>query len=810
MKGRTKVVVIGGGIAGCSTLYHLTQEGWSDVVLIERDALTSGTTWHSAAQVTNFGTTQTMLSLKSHSLKLYKELAEDPDYPIDYNLADGGIRLASNQVHLDGYHHFVSMAKGMGIDFEVIDPEECKKRHPLLVTDHLLGGLWDPLDGHIDPAQLCQSLARRSRQSGAEIYTYTEVTHLHQYSDATWQVTTSQGNIDCDFVVNAAGYRVNEVAQMMGTWHSVISMEHQYLVTEPIQEIINLGHRLPLLRCPTDDFYCRQEKSGLLVGFYEQDCRPWGLDGIDPNFANDLCPDDLDRIMDVFENTLRRLPFLNNAGIHTVVNGPITYSADGLPLVGHVPGISNAFCIIGLRAGLGEGGGHGWLLAQQIIHGEACFDTWCLDPRRFGTYADQNFTLQKAVEDYQNEFRFHLPHENRPAARNVRKTQLKPFHEKWHAEFNQINGWERPLVYAPNSEFVISHSFYRTELDDLVEEEIKHIHAHVGIAEVNGFNRIKISGDKMAEWLDSLTCSTIPKKTGAIRLCYFLNDLGMIKSEATIAKLNSSYWYGSAAASEAHDWDWLRAHLPRDGSVNIESLVNEYQIILLVGPEAGEVIQKTLDKGTVTQPIRWGQVQEVTIKGIPVVLYNISYSGEIAFEVHVPERKLEQIWTLLMEIGQAHQIKPFGSIAIESMRLEKGYKHWKADLLTEFDPLETCLESFINWNKPFVGKRSLLERSKQDPKYRLVLFNLETSKAHAWPGASIYCDNTLVGTVTSGEFGYRTQTNLAMGFIKAAYADTSQHFVIDIIDEPVKATLLSSVPFDPENKLRAYSTIAAN
>ena len=343
MKSQTRCVVIGGGIAGCSTLYHLTQEGWSDVVLVERDELTSGTTWHSAAQVTNFGMNQTMVGLKSHSIALYRELAADPDYPINYHHGDGGIRLANTEAQMDGYRHFASMARGMGVEFEIIDAAECARRHPLIATDNLLGGLWDPMDGDIDPAQLCQALARRARKAGAEVYRHTSVTGLTQHADDSWTVHTDKGDIACEIVVNACGYRVNEVGAMMGVHHPVMSMEHQYFVTEAIPAIAEAGHRMPLLRCPISDYYCRQEKQGLLIGFYEQDCRTWGMDGIDPNFTNALCPDDLDRVTDVLEGAFDRMPAITEVGIHTVVNGPITYSIDGAPLVGPIPGKRNAF-----------------------------------------------------------------------------------------------------------------------------------------------------------------------------------------------------------------------------------------------------------------------------------------------------------------------------------------------------------------------------------------------------------------------------------------------------------------------------------
>ena len=810
MKNQADVVVIGGGIAGCSTLYHLGVEGCRDVVLVERDILTSGTTWHSAAQVTSFGTNQTMLGLKAHSIKLYRELSQDPSYSVSYNYADGGIRLAHNQDHLDGYHHFVSMAKGMGIDLEVLDAEECKRRNPLISTAGLVGGLWDPHDGHIDPAQLCQALAFRARKSGAKIYQKTEVIGLVQNKDDTWLVKTNKGNILCQTIVNASGYRVNEVASLMGVYHPVISMEHQYLVTESIPEIATAGHRIPLLRCPSDDFYCRQEKQGLLVGFYEQDCRPWGLAGIDPNFSNDLCPDDLDRITDVFENTVRRLPVLGRAGIHTIVNGPITYSADGLPLVGPVPGRRNAFCIVGLRAGLGEGGGHGWLLAQQIVHGEACYDTWSLDPRRFDPHANVEYTTQKAIEDYQNEFRFHMPHEFRPGGRNRRLTQLTKHLKEFGAVYGPLNGWERSMVYAKSPDYKITPSFRKSELNDLVRDEVLHVNKHVGIAEVNGFNRIEISGKGIHQWLDQLSCSKIPEKQGLVRLCYFLNHQGMVKSEATLANLGDRFWYGSAAASEVHDWEWLSAHLPKDGSIKLKSLTEDFQIILLAGPKSPELIRKIINPSIFVTPFRWGQVKEFSIDNTKVYLLNLSYSGESAFELHIPSDKLLKMWQKLMNTGEELQMQPFGSLAIESMRLEKGYKHWKADLLTEFDPFESGLGVFVNKNKDYLGRDALEQRTQEGTKNNFVLLTVDNLRTPAHPGATIYGDGEVVGTVTSGDFGYRTNTSLAMGFVRLGKNGmTNVNFEVDLHGQRVRAQLISKPPFDPDNKMRGNSTIQA-
>ena len=811
MKSRAKVVVIGGGIAGCSTLYHLTQEGWFDVVLVERNDLTSGTTWHSAAQVTNFGMNQTMVGLKTHSIKLYKELAEDSDHPVNYNFGDGGIRLASTKEQMQGYHHFASMARGMDVDFEVIDAKECQRRHPLISKDNLIGGLWDPLDGDIDPYQLCHSLTRRARKAGAEVYTNTPVTALEQYQDGTWKVTTENGDIDCDIIVNACGYRVNEVGKMMGVHHPVASMEHQYFLTEDIPEITHSDHRMPLLRCPISDYYCRQDKNGLLIGFYEQNCKPWGMDGIDPNFVNALCPDDLERVTDVLDGAFERMPALMNAGIRSIINGPITYTIDGAPLVGKIPGKENAFCIIGLRAGLGEGGGHGWLLAQQIVHGEACYDTWCLDPRRFTSHANVEMTSLKAIEDYQNEFRFHFPHEHRPAARNAKTTPLTPFMDSENAAFTVINGWERVEYIKPSKDFQPSLSFHFDETFEIVAKEVKNIQNNVGLTEVNGFNRFEISGPDADTFIDRMFCGNITHKPSRIGLGYLLNDFGMIKSEATISNIPSSdrgpnrIWYGSAAASEFHDMDWLKQHLKDDEEVTIKSLTNDQTILLLAGPKARDVLSRCSREDWSKEAFPWLSVRECFIGFSPATVMSVSFSGELAYEVHIPNSFLYAAYLTISNAGKGFGMKLFGSRAVESMRMEKGFLAWKSDLLTEFDPYETGLDRFVNLNKDnFIGKKALQNRFKDGMKQKLVCLKIDSKNSPAYGGASLIEDDKVIGTITSGEWGHRVNLNLAYAFVNLDKSIEGTRMMLDLLGEMISVEVIPFGIYDP-----SYSRILA-
>lgn len=802
MKTNARVVIIGGGIAGCSLLYHLTEEGWTDIVLVERDELTSGTTWHSAAQVTNFGAVQTMIGLKSHSIKLYKEMADDPDYPINYHHADGGLRFATTPNHIDGYKHFIGMAKGMGVDFELLDPAECKRRHPLIETHELLGALWDPLDGDIDPAQLTQALARRARKAGAEVYRHTAVTGLTQAANDEWTVHTTKGDITCEMVVNACGYRVNEVGAMMGVQHPVMSMEHQYFLTEPIPELESLGHRVPLIRDPLDDFYSRQEKFGLLVGIYEQDCKTWGMDGIDPDFANALCPDDLDRCLDNMDRVFERMPCLMETGIHSIINGPITYSADGLPLVGRIPGKRNAYCIIGLRAGLGEGGGHGKILAEIMVHGQSEWDTWCLDPRRFTQYANTEYTALKAIEDYRNEFRFHMPHEFRPAGRIAKTTSLYSTLKDQGAEFGVVAGWERALFFKPSADYVVDCSFRFHAIENIIAAEVQAVHERVGLMEVSGFNRFEISGPRAGEWLDSLSCSNIPKTVGRLALTYSLTESGHVLGEATLAKLaEDRFWYGSAAASEAHDWDMLNDHLP-DHGVTLHNRTRSDTILVVAGPRSRELLNKVAPRTDWSSgAFKWLTAKPVFIGHAEAMAMRVSFSGELGWELHIPNEQLYLVHQILNQAGAEFGLANFGLFATESMRLEKCYRHWKADLITEYDPFESSLDRFVNLDKPdFPGKKALLDRIEKGRQRKFVPLIVDGDVAPAHAGDPIYDGDKLIGTVTSGGFGHRIGQNIALAFVETACADINTKLEIGIIGERCRATVVSEPIFDPANE----------
>ena len=794
---RARVVVIGGGVGGASTFYHLTTHGWSDVLLIERDEWASGTTWHSAGQVTQFGTVQTMVGLKKYSCELYARLAADPERPITYRSHDGGIRLGYDQQDRDGYEHFVGMAKGMGVDFEVIGPNEMAERHPLLDVTGLTCGLWDPVDGDIDPTGLTTGLVHAGRRNGGQAFRFTECEGLTQTGDG-WIVHTNRGDIECEKIVNAAGYRVHEVGRFYGLEHAVSSMEHQYLLTEELPELETLGHRVPLIRDPGDDFYSRQEHHGLLVGIYEQGCKTWGRQHIPAGFANKLEPPDLDRLEHNMLRVFDRLPVLQEAGISTVVNGPITYSGDGIPLVGRVPGRRNAYCMLGLRAGVGEGGGLGKVLAEIIVDGESEWDTWVLDPRRFTRYADEAYASTKAVEEYRREFVFDHPDEHRPAGRNAKTTPLTEVLREAGAEFGVINGWERSLYFHPMGPDDFEHvpAFRFSTFHDQVGREARAVRDNVGVVEISGFTRFLVDGDGSVEWFDGLTAGRIPA-VGRSSLAYVSDERGRFLSEFTMSRLTeTSFWLTSAAAAEWHDLDVLTDANP-PSTVTITNLTHDHNAVMVAGPNARTVLARITDQPLDNGSFPWLGVRTIEIAGHEVVALRVSFTGELGWELHLPMAASLPVWQAVHAAGADLGIVDFGLLATESMRIEKNYPAWKSDLHTEFTVLEAGLDRFVNLDKEFRGRDAIVARRRAGHRRVLTVLDVDNDVASAHAGDPIMVGDEIVGVVTSGAYGHHTGRNIAMGYVDPTHARPGAALEIRIIGDRSPAVVSTDPMFDP-------------
>lgn len=796
---RARVVVIGGGVCGASTFYHLTEHGWTDVVLVERDELASGSTWHAAGQVTQFGAVQTMVGLKKYSVELYTRLAADPESPITYRRDDGGIRLGYDQSDLDGYRHFVGMAKGMGVDFEVLGPSEMSAAHPLLDVTGLTCGLWDPVDGDIDPTGLVNGMCKAGRSNGGQVFRHTEVTGLEPTAEG-WLVRTDKGDIECESFVNAGGYRVHQIGKFYGLESAVSSMEHQFFLTEELPELEALDGRVPLLRDPGDDFYSRQEHNGLLVGIYEQGCKTWGREHIPDDFAGKLEPPDLDRLADNMERVMERLPVLQTAGISSVINGPIAYSGDGVPLVGKLPGVRNGYAMLGIRAGIGEAGGLGKVLAEIIVDGESEWDTWVLDPRRFTQYADESYASAKAVEEYQSEFIFHRPDEHRPAGRKAKCTPLYGVLSAKGAEFGALNGWERVLYFHPDeNDFEHVPAFRFSTFHDQVGAEARAVRGNVGIVEISGFTRFAVQGSGSDVWFDHLTAGRLPA-VGRTALSYVSDERGRFRSEFTMLRIaEDHFWLFSAAPAEWHDLDLLNEADPPEG-VSITNLTDTHNALMVTGPRSRDVLTAVTDDALDNVSFPWLSAREITIGDVDVRALRMSFTGELGWELHFPMEHSVEVYEALWAAGIPLGMVNFGLLATESMRIEKNYRAWKHDLHTEYTVLEARLDRFVDLSKDFRGRDAIVAQREAGDRRLFVAIEVTNDEAAPHGGDPIWAGDELVGVVTSGAYGHTLNANIAMGYVKPPYADPGTELAIDVIGVRSPAVVRAEPMLDAANE----------
>ncbi len=630
MKSQARVVVIGGGAVGCSALYHLARLGWTDSVLLERDELTAGSTWHAAGNCPNFSTSWNIIKLQRHSSALYERLAREVGYDINYHVT-GSLRLAHTPDRVDEFRHVLAQARTQRIDFELLSPSEIKARHPFLELDGILLGLWDPKDGDIDPAQLTQALAKGARDLGATVYRHTRVTALTELPGGGWRIETPAGSIEAEYVINAAGYRGGEVAAMIGEYLPIVTLSHQYLITEDIPELIARGAaRVPLVRDPDVSYYLRQERHGLLLGPYEAHGRAHWLEGPPGEFAHQLFADDLGRIESYIEAACARMPILGSVGVKRVINGPIPYAPDGNPLMGPAAGVRNFFHCCAFTFGIAQAGGAGRIIAEWVVNGEPDWDVWPLDSRRYLPFANRSYVLAKALETYQNEYGVGYPQEERPAGRPAKTSPLYDRLRTEGAVYGARGGWERAVYYArPGDPPGAECSFRRPHWHRAVERECAAVASGVAVLDLPGFG---------------------------------------IVSEMTVSRLpDGRFWLISAAAGERHDEDWLRRHLSqRHGPLAIGNVTARYGSLIVVGPRARELLTRVTDADLSNAAFPWLAVRRITIGYTPVLALRVNYVGELGWELHVPNEHLAAVHARLLDAGRELALVHFGLYAMES------------------------------------------------------------------------------------------------------------------------------------------------
>jgi dimethylglycine dehydrogenase len=806
MKTHARVVVIGGGIVGCSVLYHLTRLGWRDVALLDRDELTSGSTWHAAGNCPNFSTSFNVMKLQAYSNRLYRRLPEEVDYPIGHR-ACGSIRLAHTADRMREFHHVAEMAAAQGLAFEILAAAEMRARHPFLETHDIVGGLWDPDDGDIDPSQVTQALARGARAAGAAIYRHNPVRAIERTASGEWRIATKDGAITCEVVVNAAGYRAREVGRMVGLDLPVVSLQHQYLVTEAIPEIEADGSLLPLVRDPDVSWYLRQERAGLLLGPYEWDCKLAWEGGEPPaEFGMELFADDLDRLEPYIEDAMARVPVFGRAGITRVINGPIPYTPDGNPLLGPAYGVDDVYLACAFSFGIVQGGGAGKALAEWIVEGEPEWDLWALDPRRYTDFATRSYVRARALELYQHEYAIAFPIEERPAGRPAKTTPLYETLRAKGARFGARGGWERATWFVPEGAPAEQRwSFGRGDWYAAVAEECRAVRERVGVLDLGGFAKLEVSGAGAAAFLERLICGRLPR-VGRVALAYLCSPKGGILCELTITRLAENRFYlCSAASAEWHDHQWLLHQRRPDESVAIQNVTPRYGTLVLAGPRAREVLGEVTDADLANAAFPWLAARWLEIGFARVLALRINYVGELGWELHVPLEHQLPVYQAVMAAGAPFAIRDFGMYAMDSLRLEKGYPAWKADLTHEFSPLEASLDRFVDLAKPdFVGREALLRLREQGIRQRLVPLRVESAEFDAPFCSSVYLGAERVGLVGSAGYGHTLRQSIALAYVRTDLAAAGTRLEVGILGERREATVARAPLYDPENaRLRA-------
>ena len=806
LPGTARVVIIGGGVVGSSCLYHLAKAGWSDCVLLEKNELTSGSTWHAAGNCPNFSGSWSIMKMQNYSIQLYQRLGDEVDYPMNYHVT-GSIRLAHTKERMQEFEHVRSMARYQGIDFEMMSNDDMKEVYPFLETHDLVGGIWDPLDGDIDPAQLTQALAAGARQMGAKIIRFCPVNNVRR-ENGEWVIETSKGEIRCEYVVNAAGYYAAEVGRMFGRDIPCVSLAHQYLVTDEISELENYDKKLPLLRDPDSSYYLRQEKNGFLLGPYERNCKAHWQTPDDPmpdDFSFQLYPDDLDRLDWYLEDACARVPILGSVGLKQIVNGPIPYAPDGNPLLGPMPGVPNAFEACVFTFGIVQGGGAGKVLAEWVTEGETEWDMWSIDPRRYTGYVDNDYAVKKAIEIYSHEYAINFPHYEWPAAREKRLSPLYDLLTEQGAQFTASAGWERVAWYArPGDDTDINscETFCRNgPWAEAVQEECMAVRDAVGICDLPGFSRFNVSGKGAAHWLGTLITGAVPK-AGRIGLVYFATPGGRILTEMTLTRFSEdSFQLLTAAGAEWHDGDYLKSHLPEGGSINIENVTEDWGTLVVSGPKSRDLLSSLVSNELGSKEFPWLSHQPVELSGGTGTIIRVSYVGELGWEIHLPIACLEAAYIDIVAAGEQFGLRHFGMYAMNSLRLEKCYRSWKADLSTDYTMLAGALDRFVKFDKPeFIGKSALQAEMQAGSEERFAPLLVEAGEEDAPYLATVWKGNDRVGLVTSGGYGYRIERSIALSTIRADLCVPGEALEVEVFGQRVPAVVGPEVLYDADNE----------
>ena len=796
MKTTTRVVVIGGGVVGASVLYHLTKLGWSDVMLLERSELTSGSTWHAAGGFHTLNGDTNMAALQGYTIKLYKELEAITGMSCGLHHV-GGITLADNQDRFDMLVAERAKHRYMGLETEIVGPEEIAKIAPITNLDGIIGALYDPLDGHLDPSGTTHAYAKAARMGGATIETHTMVQETNQRPDGTWDVVTNKGTIHAEHVVNAGGLWAREVGAMAGVYLPLHPMEHQYLVTEETPEIYERDSEHPHVMDPAGESYLRQEGRGLCIGFYEQPCKPWAVDGTPWDFGHELLPDNLDKVEASIEFAFKRFPVLEKAGIKSVIHGPFTFAPDGNPLVGPVPGLRNYWSACGVMAGFSQGGGVGLMLAQWMIEGECERDVTALDVGRFGTWITPGYTRPKVIENYQRRFSVSYPNEELPAARPHRTTPMYNIFTDMGAVWGQQFGLEVVNYYAQGDEPTFEQpTFRRSNAFKATAREVKAVRSAVGINEVQNFGKFAVTGKDARKWLCTIMAGRIPV-AGRMSLTPMLSPKGRLMGDFTVSCLDENNFQLTASygAQEIH-YRWFMKNLK--GDVRVRNVSDRRTGFQIAGPKSRELLSLCTRYDVST--VKFLDVVRMTVGQVDCTVQRVSYTGDLGYEIYCDPMDQRQLWQTLWNAGQPLGITPFGMRAMMSLRLDRHFGSWLSEFSPDYTAAETGMDRFISFKKPddFIGRKAAEAERDNPPTRILATFEVDAEDADVVAYEPVFIDDYVQGFCTSGGYSHHAGKSIAIALIPREHATAGKIVEIEIMGKRRKATLIAEHLFDPD------------
>ena len=795
METHAKVVIIGGGVVGCSILFHLAKFGLKDCILLERKELTSGSSWHAAGNVHVISNDPNISRLMAYTIRLYKEIEETSGHSVGFK-PSGGFYLASNEVWADYLKRERSKARYMGLDQEFISLEEIAIKNPLIDPKRYISALWDPIDAEVDPSGVTYAFAKAAKVHGAKYHINTVVKDTKQKNDGTWDVITNQGNINAEIVINAGGLWAREVGHLAGINLPVQPMEHHYLITDSIPEIESLpeGQRLPVGTDFEGNIYFRQEGKGMLLGTYEQQSTPWKIEGTPMSFGHELLEPKLENIQDRLAIGFERMPALEKAGIKNIVNGPFTFGPDGSPLIGPVPGLQNYWVAVGVMAGFCQGGGVGKCIAEWIIDGEPSIDVWAMDVARFGNYASPDYGTIKSSENYERRFIMTFPNETLPKGRKQKTTSLYDRFVSKGGVMGDSFGLESVLWFANDPKDAYEEpTIKRSRSHNYVAKEVKNVRENVGVTEIANFSKHEFQGPDARKFLNYVLAGRIPAP-GRIVLNPMLTPKGKMYGDLTVACFNDNKFivFGSGAVQEMHR-RWFENHL-NNFDVIYKNRSDELHGLALSGPKSRQLMQKLVRDDISNENFKFRDVKEMYVGGVPAIVNRISFTGELGYEIYVAPHFLLKLYETMEAAGKEFNLKPFGGRALMSMRLEKNWGAWTLDFRPDFTAKESGLDFFIDWNKDFIGKESA---KKDKSKLKLTPLIIETDDIDVTNNEAVVKNGKSIGYITSGGFAHYVNKSIAYSYLDEEILKSNEKFQVEINGNFYNCSIIKEALYDP-------------